>query len=276
MKRIIALTALIAATGSFAATTTSTTKVETSDKSLKERIGVWYYGEIDTDRVSDSDSIKGDKKTDFVNYLNISYELSSKTKANLTLRNNITDRQASNGSGDRYEELDPRVSIGTTLMKNDKSSLSAKMTAELPMSRYTNYKHGDKRITRLKPSMTYSTKIDDFNSLMVFGGFNKTMYNESSKSVDSTSRHYLTSWISYTNSSLSEKYKFRIDLEGVMRHQAGTADTNVAASAGEERIISGVNFDIAGIDIFAYAQHDPSIIKAANMLGAGVQIFKSF
>ncbi|MFT6633450.1 MAG: hypothetical protein ACJAS4_003420 [Bacteriovoracaceae bacterium] len=276
MKRIIALTALIAATGSFAATTTSTTKVETSDKSLKERIGVWYYGEIDTDRVSDSDSIKGDKKTDFVNYLNISYELSSKTKANLTLRNNITDRQASNGSGDRYEELDPRVSIGTTLMKNDKSSLSAKMTAELPMSRYSNYKHGDKRITRLKPSMTYSTKIDDFNSLMVFGGFNKTMYNESSKSVDSTSRHYLTSWISYTNSSLSEKYKFRIDLEGVMRHQAGTADTNVAASAGEERIISGVNFDIAGIDIFAYAQHDPSIIKAANMLGAGVQIFKSF
>lgn len=276
MKKIIALTALIAATGSFAATTTSTTKVETSNKSIKERIGVWYYGEIDTDRVSDSDNVKGDKKTDFVNYLNISYELSSKTKANLTLRNNITDRQASNGSGDRYEELDPRVSVGTTLMKNDKSSLSAKMTAEIPMSRYSNYKHGDKRITRLKPSMTYSTKIDNYNSLMVFGGFNKTMYNKSNNSVDSTSRHYVTSWISYTNSFLSEKYKFRVDLEGVMRHQAGTADTNIASSAGEERIVSGVNFDLAGIDIFAYAQHDPSIIKAANMLGAGVQIFKSF
>jgi hypothetical protein len=276
MKRIIALTALIAATGSFAATTTSTTKVETSDKSIKERIGVWYFGEIYTARLSDSDNVKGDKKTDFINYINVSYELSSKTKANLTLRNNITDRQASNGSGDRYEELDPRVSIASTLMKNDKSSLSVRMTAELPMSRYSNYKHGDKRITRLKPSMTYSTKIDDYNSLILFGGFIKTMYNESSKSVDSTSRHYLTSWISYTNSSLSEKYKFRIDFEGLMRHQAGTADTNVAASAGEERILTGVNFDIAGIDIFAYAQHDPSIIKAANMLGGGVQIFKSF
>jgi hypothetical protein len=276
MRKIIALTTLIAATGTFAATTTSTTKVETSKKTLKERIGVWYYGEISTARVSDDKNVQGDKKTDFVNYLNISYEISSKTKANLTLRNNITDRQASNGSGDRYEELDPRISVGTKLMKTDTSSLSIKMTAELPMSRYSNYEHGDKRITRLKPSMTYTKKINDYNNLIVFGGFNKTMYNKSSRSVDATSRHYLTSWFSLTNTNLSEKYKLRIDLEGVMRHQGGTADNNVKASSGEEGVLAGVNFDIAGVDIFTYAKHDPSLVKASNVLGAGVQIFKSF
>lgn len=276
MKKFIALTTLIAASGTFAATSTSTTKVETSKKTLKERIGVWYYGEIYTARVDDDQNVKGDKKTDFVNYLNVSYEIDSKSKANLTLRNNITDRQAANGSGDRYEELDPRIAVDRVLMKTDKSSLKAKLMFEVPMSRYSNYAKGDKRITRFKPSMTFSTKIDDRNNLMIFGGFNKTYYHEARGSVESTSRHYVTSWISYTNTSLSEKYKLRLDLEGVMRHQGGTSDLNIASSAGEERIVAGVNFDLAGLDLYPYLSHDPSIVKATNTLGAGVQIFKSF
>lgn len=274
MKKIIALTTLLAASGSFAASTNTTT---TEVKSIKDRISTWYYGEIDTDRVSNNDDEGlGQQGTDFLNYLNIGYEINSSNVFNLTLRMNATDKISGNGEGDRYEELDPRVAVKTTIFKNEKSSLKWNTMFELPASRYSNYEHGDERITRFKPSMTYSTKIDDYNSLILFGGFNKTFYKRNTASVDETSRHYLTSWISYTNSALSEKYKLKIDFEGLMRHNAGKDDLNVTASSGEERILAGVNTEIAGTDLFFYAQHDPSLVKAADKVGAGVQIFKVF
>ena len=277
MKKLIAFTTLLVATSTFAQSTNSKTKIKTKDKTFTERIGFWYYGELDRNRISNDKNVTGDKKLDFLNYLNTSYELDSKSRINLTLRMNVTDRQAPNGAGDRYEELDPRLGVDRLLMDNGTSSLRVRAVFELPMSRYSNYTQGDRRITRFKPSATFSTKIDDYNRLMVFAGFNKTYYHEASASVEGTSRHYVTSWISYSNSALSEKYQLRIDAETLMRHQGGTQDLNMKASSGEERILAGVSMNIpGGVNLFPYLQHDPSLVKAANMLGGGVQIFKAF
>lgn len=272
MKKLITLATLLATSTTMAST--STTSIESNEKSFTDKISMWYYGEIDTDRFSKSeDEALSKNGTDFLNYLNIGYEISSTVKFDLTLRNNITDKIAGNGDGDRYEELDPRVAISKTIFKDAKSSLKAKAMFELPMSRYSI---DDERITRFKPSITYTNKINDYNSILLFGGFNKTYYEQNSDSVNETSRHYLTSWISYTNSTLSEAYKLRVDFEGLMRHNAGTNDLNVAASAGEERLLAGINTEIASVDVYGYIQHDPSVVKAADKMGLGVQIFKAF
>ena len=270
MKAIIGLSILLAASAVIASATT-TKKVKISDKSFKERVGIWYYGEIDRNAFTKAPEL--DNNNDFLNYLNISYEINSKAKFNLTLRNNLTDRNAENGEGDRYEEYDPRIGAEYVLMKNSKSKLKVKLVFEVPMSRYS---FDDERITRLKPSITYTTQIDDNNKILLFAGFNKTYYKESAKPIDETSRHYVTSWISYTNSTFSEKYRFRVDIDGLMRHQEGQGDFGLKASSTEERIIAGVNFELAGLDLFPYLQHDPSGLQALNTLGAGVQIFKAF
>ena len=86
MKKLIAFTTLLVATSTFAQSTNSKTKIKTKDKTFTERIGFWYYGELDRNRISNDKNVTGDKKLDFLNYLNTSYELDSKSRINLTLR----------------------------------------------------------------------------------------------------------------------------------------------------------------------------------------------
>ncbi|MDP7320041.1 MAG: hypothetical protein QF441_05500 [Bacteriovoracaceae bacterium] len=280
MKRILGLMALTVMTSALGATSTTTSTSKTTltqkSKSFTEKFSFWYFTELYSMKLTTDDNVPGDKKTDWVNYLNTSYEIDSLSSFNLTLRANITDRQADRGQGDRYQELDPRISYKRVLHKTATSSLRLSLTFEIPMSRYSDYKHGDQRITRFKPSLSYSKKIDDYNTILLFAGFNKTYYKQSRTSIENNSRHYITSWFSYVNSALSEKYKLRFDAEGVMRHNGGTSDLNIASSSGEERLLAGVNFDIAGLDMFPYIQHDPSIVKATNNLGGGIQVFKAF
>ncbi len=273
MKKLIAVATMIAATGAMSQTTTTTTDIDVSAKPLSERVSMSYYGEMDTDALTTSAQTKGERETEFLNYLYVAYELSSTSVIDTTFRMYLTDANKGIGQGDRYQELDQRIRWSKVLSKTASTRVRFRQTVELPT---TEASRDANKIMRFKPAVDVSHKIDDVNSVAAAVGFNKDIYPSAPASVDETSRHYGTIWASYTNSKLSEKYKFQADVELTSRHQAGGDDLNMAASAGEERILAGVNMDILGVNVYAYTQHDPSRVVAADQLGAGVQLFTAF
>ena len=271
MKKLIAVATMIAATGAMAQST-STTDVNTSSKSVLEKVGMWYYGEADTDAIVDAKHTKGERNTEFLNYLNVNYEISSIDSIDTTFRMYFDDSLKGPGQGDQYVELDQRVRHTRVLYKDANSRLRIRTTFELPT---TDASRESDKITRFKPWLELNETIDDLNSLILGAGFNKDYRTKAQDSVDETSRHYITTFISYANSALSEDYKLRLDIEGTLRHIPGGAETDLRAT-NEDRVLAGINTEILGMNVYGYAQHDPSRVKAADQLGAGVQLFKAF
>ena len=273
MKKLIAVATMIAATGAMSQSTTTTTDIDVSSQSLSERLSLSYYGEIDTDTLTTSAQTKGQRQTEFLNYLYVSYKLSSTSVLSTTFRMYLTDANKGIGQGDRYEELDQRITWSKVLSKTASTKFSFKQTIELPTTDASRKKN---KIMRFKPSVGVSHKIDDLNSIVAAVGFNRDIYQKAPETIAKTSRYYISSWFSYRNTKLSEKYKFRTDIELTTDQTAARSDLNFTAREDGERLLAGVDMDILGVDVYAYTQHDPSRVVAADQLGAGVQLFKAF
>ena len=272
MKKFVALFALSASiVYAVDTTTTSTKKIDVSQQSFSERVGGYYYTVLSKDVLSgENTNVPG---SSWLNYLNASYKLTNETKVAVTMRFEIIDSNHENGRGDRFSELDPRLGISTKLFSKGIFSVNAYMVVELPTSRESQ---DDERIMRLKPAIDMATKIDDYNSLMTYIGYNKTIYSEANNGVDETSRHYLEPWIVYTNKYLSEKFVFKAEYSSTLDHVAGTADSTLRKEDSGEELALGVEFDALGFALNPYIAHNPSALKAVNTLGAGIQAFKAF
>ena len=267
MKKIIALTVLTIA-GSALAQTTSTGEISVSQKSFKDRIGFWYYGELTKGTVATKEDETPD--SNFLNYLNTSYEISDSFNFNLTLRMNLTDTADENGKGDRFEEWDPRFGIDY----NMKSFVNRIRTVvEAPTSRGSQ--DADK-IARLK-LYAYMTgkKIDDYNTVGAVLNYNKDFF-ENPASRTETKTYYLTQYFTWTNTALSETYRPKFEVELLQVQTAGRSDLDFKSSPGDERVLAGIDTDLLTVNLYPYLYHDISRVKAADQLGAGVQIFKSF
>lgn len=266
MKKIIALTALTLA-GSVFAQTTSTGELSVSQKSFKDRVGFWYYGEL-TKKNAANDNIKPD--ADFLNYINTSYEISDSLKTNFTLRMNLTDANDENGKGDRFQELDPRLGID---YNRDGIINRWRAVVELPTSK--GAQQADK-IGRLKLYLfTTGKKIDDYNTVGFIGNYNKDFFQDPA-ARNKTSQYYLTQYFTWTNTSVSEIYRPKVELELLQTQIAGASDLDFEASKGDERLLAGVDTDLLGVNFYPYLYHDISKVKAADQLGVGMQIFKDF
>ena len=266
MKKLLTLTALFAAVSGISAETTSTKKIDVKNQSFMERVGGYYYTVLSKGLLSSEDQSEPDSA--WLNYLNASYKLSKDTSISTTLRFEVVD----SNSGDRFNELDQRVAISSKIYNEGMFSAKAYMTVELPTSRNSQ---DDDRIMRLKPAVALTTKFDDYNTLMTYGGFNKTMYNSANNSIADTERHYYSTWIVFTNKYISEKYVLKAEYSSTLSHVAGTSDLTIRKDENDELNL-GVEFNIAGFDINPYIVHGPSGLKASNTLGGGVQVFKPF
>lgn len=266
MKKIIALTVLTLA-GSAFAQTTSTEELSVSQKSFKDRVGFWYYGELTKGNAANDNTTPD---ANFLNYLNGSYEISDSLKANITLRMNLTDESDENGKGDRFQEWDPRLGIDY----NREGLINRIRTVvEVPTSRGSQ--DADK-IARLKLyAFATGKKIDDYNTVGAIVNYNKDFFQEP-EARSKTSQYYITQYFTWTNTSLSEAYRPKFEVELIQRQTAGRSDLDFKSSAGEERVLAGIDTDLLDINFYPYLYHDISKVKAADQLGMGVQIFKAF
>lgn len=267
MKKIIALTAL-ALVGSAFAETKSTGEISVSDKSFKDRIGFWYWSDTYKGTVAPKEDETPDSNS--LNYVNTSYEITDSFNFNFTLRMNLTDQNDENGKGDRFEELDPRLGIDF----NNKSFVNRIRTVvEVPTSRGSQ--DADK-IARLK-LYAYMTgkKIDDYNTVGAVINYNKDFF-EDPASRSKTKTYYLTQYFTWTNTALSERFKPKFELELLQVQTAGRSDLDFKSSPGDERVLAGIDTSILTVDVYPYLYHDISRVKAADQLGAGIQLFKAF
>ena len=266
MKTLIALTALTIA-GSSLAQTISQGQMSVSQKSFKDRIGFWYYGEITKGNAAGENTAPD---ANFLNYVNGSYEISDNFNFNLTLRMNLTDEADENGKGDRFQEWDPRLGIDYNM---DSFVNRIRTVVEAPTSRGSQ--DADK-LGRLK-LYAYMTgkQIDDYNTVGAILNYNKDFF-QSPEPRQKTRQYYLTQYFTWTNTALSEKYRPKFELELLQNQMAGKSDLAFASSAGDERVLAGIDTDLLDINFYPYLYHDLSKVKAADQLGAGVQIFKAF
>lgn len=273
MKKIIALTTLVVAGSALAAGTTST-QVDVSKMAIKDRIGMWYWGESTVAKRTRSN---GDvvQAVDFVNYLNTSFKVNNDITANLTLRGNFSDNNTEKqmGEGDNFSQWDTRLGADYTVFNNGTNKVRLRGVFELPTSQSSI---DNDKITRAKAYVILNTKFDDHNKLVSLVNYNKDFYQDAQDSVDSTSKYYMTQWFSYTNTALSEKIVPKVELELVQRHMGGAADNYLTASSDEERLLVGAEFDVAGVSVYPFLSHDPSRVKALDQTGLGAQLFKSF
>lgn len=269
MKKIIAISTLLAAASTMAATT-STKKIDVSEMSITERMGGYIYLNPEKDTLSKEEVDTTDSNV--LTYLQANYKITNDAKISGTFRVDMNDSLDENGKGDRFEELDPRLAISSKLWKNDTVSIAGNFTVEVPTSR-ASIANG--KTARIKPAISATTKIDDYNTLFTWLGYNRDIYSEAPDAVADTSRFYYTPWIIYTNSYLSEKYQLKLEYSSVVRHISGAADTQIRKSE-TDTLNFGVVTDIYGVEVNPYLQNDVSEVKAANTLGGGVQIFKAF
>lgn len=267
MSKLLTLLALSAFLYQVCYAQTSTTEVKkVSEKSFVERLSGYYYMDLNKAVVSKED--KDVPNSYWLSYINAGYQISEDTSISTTFRFQIIDTV----DRDRFDELDQRIGISSNLYSDDKYTFSAMLTIELPTSRGSQADH---RQMRLKPAIALNTKFDDYNNLYAFIGYNKTLYPNANQDVGSTSRHYYTPWIVYTNQYLSDKYVFKAAYSSSISHIPGTSDLNVKKDANDTLNI-GTEFTVADISLNPYIMHDLSLVKSINTLGAGFQLFKSF
>ena len=132
------------------------------------------------------------------------------------------------------------------------------------------------RIARARLTTLLIATINDYNQFIFWGGLQKTAYKFNSDSYTDDPIDIIYTWSSWSTSALSEKYKLRVDLETATAHMDGKGDLDFMVANGSERILAGVNFDVGSVNLYPFVYNDPSLVKAADKLGAGVQIFKAF
>ena len=268
MKKLIALTTLVAAGSSMANTTE--TKIDVKDMSIADRISYSYFMEFDKDRLNEDKVSSPD--AEIYQSFTMKYKLTNDLTASINPRFSMTD----DNPADNFQEHDVRVGIKKSnlfAMANGAITGSATLKLELPTSKGSQ---DSDKITKIKAYLGVNAKIDNYNNLFVMPYLNKSINSQASDSVAEYSRHNISTYISYSNSALSETAKFRSDVELSHSHIAGNADNSLMADAGDERILAGVDFDVKGTSVYPYVSHDPSTVKAANNLGAGIQVDASF
>lgn len=273
MKKMMALTTFtLAACMAHTALgqTTSTTKVDVSKQSFKERIGGYYWGAVSKGVLSKEE--KDETDSSFLNYLNASYKLGNDTKISTTFRFQLKDSLDENGKGDRFRELDQRIAVGTTFFSNGKYTAKAALTIELPISRASK---ASGKTMRVRPSASLSAKIDNVNTLTAWTGFYKDIYPKANKSIDETTRYMIVNVLTYNNTYLSEKYSFKAEYIQTLSHNPGYADSALKKDH-DDTLDLGLEMDVLGFSINPYIQHKLSEMRALNNVGGGVQIFKAF
>lgn len=271
MKKVIALTALMAYSAAFAQSTTSTTNITAKKKSFTDDMSYFYWSDLRTGKLNEE--VRGNvPDTYFYNMFNIRYTLNDKDRFNFQIRFGLTDEYDENGKGDRFEEDDVRVTYQRLLFANDSTAVRLTAALQLPTSR--DSQADEDRIVRLKPNVIISHNFDDYNSLLVVPAYTRTIYTKGQAPTDETSRYYMSSWVMYTNKYLSDKYVLRADLETKHVHMNGKADTALETTAFD--LVVGVDMNLAGTSVFPFLVHDTMGVKAVDQLGGGIQIFKVF
>lgn len=266
MKKLVTLTALLLCSFVFAEETTVTKELELSEKSFVDRLAGWYWMALSKDRMSTEN--QDEPTSQWVNFLNVNYRLTKNTVLATIFRFNLVDADQE----DRFEELDQRLSLDSTLWEHGKFKLQSWLTVELPTSRESQ---ADDKIARINPALGLNYKIDDYNNLFTWAAFNKHFYQDPQNEVAESERHFFTTWIVYTNKYLSEKYVFRAEYSSALAHVPGTADTTIRKKENDSLNL-GVTVDINGFQVNPYVIHEVSYIKALNTLGGGLQVFKPF
>lgn len=271
MKNIIVLIALGAFSAAYAQTNTSKTQLKQKQKSFLDDMSYFYWSDMRTGTLDEE--VRGNTPdTSFYNMFNIRYRLNKNDRFNVQVRFAIEDTQDENGKGDRFAEDDARITYQRLLFQNKKTTVRATMGLQMPTSRGSQA--DEERILRLKPNIVIAHQFDDYNSVFFVPGYTRTLYTRGQAATADTSRFYLGSWLMYTNSYFSEKYKLRLDFETKHVHQAGAADTAIETTAWN--VVAGVDMNIGGFSIFPYVVHDTFQAKAADLLGGGIQFFKVF
>lgn len=271
MKKSVALLALMASLCFGAESTTSTIKIDVKNQSFLERVGGYYWSALSKDVLSiDNQDNPG---SSWLNYINLSYKLTNDSSLSTTFRFEVVDTALPNGRGDRFNELDQRIAYTKTLLTFDDYSIGTLITIELPTSRDSQ---ADDRLMRLKPDLYLAASFDDYNSLFASMGYRKTLYNKANSSISETSRHYFAPTLSYKNKYFSERYVLKAEYANTIDHVPGTVDTNIRKDDAGEELDVGVEFNAFNFSIYPYLAHNPSSLKASNMLGGGIQAFRAF
>ncbi len=251
---------------------TSEEKVKVQDKPILDRLSVAYYAEYDTDRIKEhDDETLSNYQTQWYHSFIFSAEITEVDTLQWVIRGNFNEVNK-----DAYDEYDPRVRWRHVYFSDDVATLRTDMQIELPMSRYSDYENGDRRIIRFRPSIHYIRKIDDLNSVFLYFAYQRTYYHEASASTDETVRFNFLPYISYTNTYFSENYALRIDYEAFWNHMPGENDFHFKSIGPDERILIGTSFNIGSVNLYPYLQHFTAVKKALDRTGAGLQVFATF
>ena len=265
MKKIIALSALMTVSGVMAQSTTST-DLDVSKKSLKERISASWFIEAQ-DKVAGNDE-GATQDVEVYNSVSLKFQVTNTLKAYFNPRFTIQD-----SGDDRFNDHDLRLGLTGNVIGND---LGISTTLEYIVPTTANTLNDDDFDGQVRLSNDKTFKIDDANSLIALIQLRRTFV----KNTDGPhSELSILPWLSYTNTKLSEKAAIRVDYEGNIVHNAGKSLNNMTEAGDQDnRILVGA--DIASIpglnSVYAYATHYPMRTKALDQTGLGVQIYKAF
>lgn len=260
MRKIIALSTMVAASASFAAGTTSTKKVDVSQQSIKERISFsWFAEALKQDASSDS------KDSELYNSISMKFKISDKMTAAFNPRFTIQD-----SSKDQMNEHDLRLGLGGEYLF---TGISTNLQFIVPTTAATTEEAN--LITQLRFTNSKSFTVDSFNSIDALIQLRR---NINKGSVTSQSEFSLLPGITFKNTALSEKYTLRVDWEGYLSQNEGKSLNNITTVNGGDRIVAGVDMsNLMGMNsVFPYIEHVTSEVKGTEKLGIGAQIYKSF
>jgi hypothetical protein len=260
MRKIIALSTMVAASASFAAGTTSTKKIDVSQQSLKERISFSWFAEALKDNATSNS-----KDSEVYNSISMKFKVSEKMTAAFNPRFTIQD-----STKDQVAEHDLRLGLSGQYLVD---GISTNLQFVVPTTAETT--ENANLITQLRFSNSKSIKIDSFNAVNASLQFRR---NINKASVTSQSEYALYPGLTYTNNALSEKYTLRMDWEHKMSHVEGKALNHMIKSDPSERIVAGVDMsDTLGMtSFFPYLAHVTNKVKSTDQLSIGAQIYKSF
>lgn len=263
MKKTILLAAALVA-GSAFAETKSTTTIDTSKKSIADRIGVAYYGVLDKANFRNEGP-----NTELYNMILGDYELDGGAKLQLQPIFSLVD-----STQDRFAEADVRIGIKKKFAITDDISYSINPRYFIPTSRGSQ--EDDKLIGTVRINNTLGIKIDDVNGLLLDAAFQKTINSEATASVDETSRYMIRTYASYTNTKLSEKTPIRIDYAGRFAQMAGKSDLALEPLHTIDTIYAGVNPTVSGTSIYPNVYHKLSNNLQPANLGIALEMYRKF
>lgn len=266
VRFLITLCTILSCSFSYAQSSTSNQEIDISKKSFKERLAGWYWMALSKDRLSTEN--QDEPTNSWVNFINLNYKLTKKTSLATIFRFELVDSD----QADKFNELDQRISLDSTLYENKTFKVQSWLTAELPTSRGSQE---DNRQIRLIPALGLNTKFNDHNNLFAWMAFNKVLYPGANQEVDNTKRHFLTTWIVYTNKYFSNTYDLKLEYSSAIEHIPGASDSSLK-KAKNDSLNLGMAFNFSGFNINPYLIHQVSYIKALNTLGGGLQVFKPF